>query len=61
MVHQLILNYQKTKLHKVGKSGGLLKTGLSLIGNVLKTLAITKHQQQMQLFIRKCLDLVLQQ
>ena len=29
MVHQLILNYQKTKLHKVGKSGGLLKTGLN--------------------------------
>ena len=43
-VHQLIQNI-KNQLHKIGKSGGflgrllggpLLKTGLSLIGNVLK-------------------------
>ena len=47
----------------------LLKTGLPLIGNVLKTLAKSvviplrvrrQHQRQTQLFKRKCSDLVLQ-
>ena len=41
------LKLSKTQLHKIGQSGGflgrllgpLLKTGLSLIGNVLKSLA----------------------
>ena len=28
-----------TQLHKIGQSGGFLKSGLSLIGNVLKSLA----------------------
>ena len=47
--------------------GPLLKTGLPLIGNALKPLAksvlipiglTAQHQQQMQIFIEKCLDLV---
>ena len=70
------IKLSKTQLHKIGQSGGflvrlfgpLLKTGLSLIGNVLKPLAksilipsgLTAAAQQMQLFIKKCLNPVTQ-
>ena len=69
------IKLSKTYLHKIGQSGGflgrllrpLLKTGLPLIKNVLKPLAkraliplgLTAAASAMQLFIRKCLDLVI--
>ena len=63
------IKLSKTQLHKVGHSRGfvgrllgpLLKSGLPLIGNIFKPLVKSiLHQQEMQLFIKKYLDLVLQ-
>ena len=67
------IKFSTTQLHKIGQSGRflgtllrpLLKTGLPLVGKLLKPLAKSllipqekqqEHQQQMQLFLRKCLD-----
>ena len=72
------IKFLKTQLHKIGQSGGflvrrlgpLLKTGLPLIGNVLKPLAesiliplelTAAASSRDALFIRKCLDLVIWQ
>ena len=67
------IKLSKIQSHKIGQSrrfldrylGPLPKTGLPLIGNEPKLLARDvliplhqQHQQQMQLFIRKCLDQV---
>ena len=63
----------RTQLHKIVQSGGflskhlgtLLKTGLSLVGNVLKPLANSvliilglTAAASAKLFIKKCLDLI---
>ena len=70
------IKFLKTQLHKIGQLGGflvrrlgpLLKTGLPLIGNVLKPLAesiliplelTAAASARDALFIRKCLDLVI--
>ena len=70
------LKSSKTQLHKIGQSGGFLcrilgpflKIGPPLMKNILKPLGrnglipLRSHydQLQMQLFIRKCLELVIQ-
>ena len=67
------ISFSKTHLPKIGRSEGflgrfliaLLKTGLTLIKNVLKLLAKSvlikqQHQQQTQLFKREFLDVVWQ-
>ena len=62
------IKLSKTQLHKIAQPGevlrrllgALLKTGLSLIGNVLKPLAKNVLTPQMLLFI-KCLDLIILQ
>ena len=62
------IKLSKTQLNKIAQPGevlsrllgALLKTGLSLIGNVLKPLAKNVLTPQMLLFI-KCLDLIILQ
>ena len=73
MILSANIKLSKTQLHKIEQSGGFsgrslgpsLRTGLSLIGNILKPLPksvliplglTAAASAQMQWFMRKCLD-----